>query len=446
MMLEPSLQPLVEYPGESLSAEYKDWLDLTSAHGRATLAKHAIALANHGGGYIILGFSEQAEHLVSHEKPAGLPEITQDAVNAAVRRYVDPEFQCQLRLITRSDTGVSHPVIAVPGDFTAPVMARRDADGVMHQHRAYIRKPGPRSEEPQTHAEWKELIDRCVRAGRVEMLDAIRSIVTGRVEPGEPMPDVQEELSRYRLDSRERWIELTSRLEDGSPSKFPLGYHEVGLSLVGATPVPNFIELRRRLDEAHGATSFSGWPLFVNLDRAELGQKIQGEFVEAWVGNPSYKRFLDGPSTSDFWRVSKTGQLYSIRGYAEDDVPHHSQPDTVFDVRIPSARVGEALIFAGRLATTFEGVDHVALQCRFTGLVGRHLTHLGAMGVWPRFTLGQSVSGTPEVELQTLVALPQIEDNLVEVVHEFLAPLYERFGFYQLPFDTVQAALRDMRR
>ena len=446
MTLEPGLQRLVEFPGEDLSAEYKDWLDVTSPHGKATLAKHAIALANHGGGYIVLGFSEETERLVSHEKSSGLPEITQDAVNAAVRRYADPEFQCQMRLITSSDTGVSHPVITVPGDFTAPVMARRGAEGVINQHRAYIRKPGPRSEEPQTHAEWKDLIDRCVRAGRVEMLDAIRSIVTGRVELGEPMPDAQEELSRYCLDSHERWMELTSNLEDSSPAKFPLGYHEVGLSLVGATPVPNFSELRRRLDEARNATSFSGWPLFVNLDRAELGQNIHGAFMEAWVGNPSPKRFLYGPSTADFWRVSNTGHLYSIRGYTEDDVPQHAQPGTGFDVRVPAARVGEALIFAGRLAATFDGVDQVALQCRFTGLTDRCLTHFDAMGVWPRFTLGQYVSRTPEAELRRLVALRQIEDNLAEVVHEFLSPLYERFGFYQLPLATVQSALQDMRR
>ena len=410
------------------------------------MAKHAIALANHGGDHIILGFSEETEHLVSHEKPSGLPDITQDAVNAAVRRYADPEFQCQMRLITRSDTGVAHPVITVPGDFTAPVMARRNAEGVISQHRTYIRKPGPRSEDPQTHVEWRGLIDRCVRAGRVEMLDAIRFIVTGRVELGEPIPDVQEELSQYRLDARDRWVELTSSLEDGSTSKFPLGYHEIGVSLIGATPAPNFNELRRRLDEARDATSFSGWPLFVNLDAIELGQYIHGEFLEAWVGNPSPRRLIDGPSTSDFWRVSNTGQLYSIRGYIEDDAPQHAQPGTSFDVRVPAARVGEALIFTSRLAATFDGVGQVALQCRFTGLTNRHLTSLGAMGVWPRFTLGQSVSRAPEAELQRLVTLRQIEDNLAEVVHEFLSPLYERFGFYHLPLATVQMALQDMRR
>lgn len=445
MTLEPELQPLVQFPGESLSAEYKDWLDLATPHGRATLAKHAIALANHGGGHIILGFSDEAEGLISHEGPADMPEITQDDVNAAVRRYSDPEFQCQMRLIAHNDTGVSHPVITVPGDFTAPVMSKRDAEGVISQHRIYIRKPGPRSEEPQTHEQWKALIDRCVRSGRADLLDAIRSIVTGQVEPREPAPDVQEELSRFRSVSRDRWIDLTSDQEVNPTAKFPLGYHEMGLFLVGATPVPNFNELRGRLDLAREATSFSGWPLFLDLDTTEWGQYIHDEYVEAWVGRPALRRVFDEPSYMDFWRASGTGQLYSIRGYQEDGLPQHTEPGTGFDVHTPAMRVGEALIFAGRLATTFDGVEQVALQSRFTGLRGRHLISVRSIGAWFRIMNARSVARSPEVEVGGLATLQQIEDNLAEVIHGFLSPVYERFGFYQLPLATVQAALQDMR-
>ena len=75
------LRPLVDLPIESPGVEYKDWLDLATNHGKATLAKHAIALANHGGGHVVLGFSEQADELVSHPKPEEIPAITQDRVN-----------------------------------------------------------------------------------------------------------------------------------------------------------------------------------------------------------------------------------------------------------------------------------------------------------------------------------------------------------------------------
>jgi hypothetical protein len=57
----------------------------------------------------------------------------------------------------------------------------------------------------------------------------------------------------------------------------------------------------------------------------------------------------------------------------------------------------------------------------------------------------RSVARSPEVEVGGLATLQQIEDNLAEVIHGFLSPVYERFGFYQLPLATVQAALQDMR-
>ena len=62
-MMEQSqelLQPerYIVNPVEDLDAEYKGWLDLRTESDRARLAKAVIALANHGGGVVILGFEE----------------------------------------------------------------------------------------------------------------------------------------------------------------------------------------------------------------------------------------------------------------------------------------------------------------------------------------------------------------------------------------------------
>jgi hypothetical protein len=40
---------LLQYPMETLSNEHKRWLDLRNSHGKGTLARAAIAIANHGG-------------------------------------------------------------------------------------------------------------------------------------------------------------------------------------------------------------------------------------------------------------------------------------------------------------------------------------------------------------------------------------------------------------
>jgi predicted HTH transcriptional regulator len=166
MRTAAEFEALVSKPREDIAVEYKDWLDLSLDHGRATITRTAIALANHGGGFIVLGFAEQGEALVSQPQPENFRAITQDAVNAAVRRYADPEFHVEVYRINHPRTGNNHVILSVPGDLTVPVMSKRDCEGVIAQNRCYIRKPGPRSEEPKTGEEWRIWLHRCVRAQR----------------------------------------------------------------------------------------------------------------------------------------------------------------------------------------------------------------------------------------------------------------------------------------
>ena len=86
------LQPLLGEPREDMAAEYKTWLDLTINDHKAVLAKAAIALANHGGGFIIIGFDDHGHRLGSVVRPENVPEISQDAVNAAIHRFATPEI------------------------------------------------------------------------------------------------------------------------------------------------------------------------------------------------------------------------------------------------------------------------------------------------------------------------------------------------------------------
>jgi hypothetical protein len=53
------LADLLIDPREDLDLEIKNWLDLRSdENARATLAKALLALANHGGGFLVLGLAE----------------------------------------------------------------------------------------------------------------------------------------------------------------------------------------------------------------------------------------------------------------------------------------------------------------------------------------------------------------------------------------------------
>ena len=224
-----------------------------------------------------------------------------------------------------------------------------------------------------------------------------------------------------------------------SNARFPLGSHEIGLYLVGSELAASLTEIRTRLDEARNATSFSGWPLFVNLNGTELQQYIHADTVEAWLGRPVTRSVLDSPALLDFWRVSTDGSLYSVRGYYEDGLPTY-EPGTRFDVTYTAMQVAEALIFAKRFAESFAGVEQIAFRSRFTGLQGRDLVSPTSLWSW------RNRCRTDTAELQGEATLEQIDDNLVELVYSYLVALYERFNFYQLPLDTVQSALKVMRR
>lgn len=74
------LQTLLQFPVEKLTVEYKSWLDLNENSGRAILAKAAIALANEGGGVVVLGMREnnaEGGALRSQPRPAAIGRYSQ---------------------------------------------------------------------------------------------------------------------------------------------------------------------------------------------------------------------------------------------------------------------------------------------------------------------------------------------------------------------------------
>ena len=52
------LEDLLIDPREGLDVEFKNWLDLDSDEHKAVLAKALMAIANHGGGFVVIGFDE----------------------------------------------------------------------------------------------------------------------------------------------------------------------------------------------------------------------------------------------------------------------------------------------------------------------------------------------------------------------------------------------------
>jgi hypothetical protein len=177
-----ALAELLRHPRETLDIEIKGWLDLADANQRADLAKAIIALANSGGGHLVVGLAEDdGSNFAAVPGTAGqITSFSADAVQDAVQKYIDPPIQCRTEQVEHPTLGCRFPVIIVPGGHRAPVRAKAGSpDGKLVANRVYIRRPGPRSEEPANSGEWTQLFDQCVRAGRDELVSAMRDFILG---------------------------------------------------------------------------------------------------------------------------------------------------------------------------------------------------------------------------------------------------------------------------
>ncbi len=315
---ERRLQDLVTHPRESLDTELKGWLDLSWGEHKADLAQAMLALANHGGGYILVGFEESGGTWVAAEpRPADLSQYTQDNVNGVVQSYAEPTFHCEVHHIAHPMTGRAFPVVVVPGGHRLPIRAKRDGPNRKHvlENSYYIRRPGPKSECPQTGQEWDQLIHRCLLAAREDLVDSIRGVLLGPNVHGAG-PSVEEE-RRPRLDnwieaSEARWQSvLKQRLPSEDPWRFKHGTWSVAYAVQGNVKPLSLSAFKELLAQVQGHET--GWPPWWVPTKQDITPYAFDETIECWLGDsPSA-----GPDHSDFWRASPDGLMYLVRGYYE---------------------------------------------------------------------------------------------------------------------------------
>src|SRR5437870_2139617 len=119
-MIAPRLQELMAHPQEALDAEIKSWLRLRSDKlQQATLARALLALANHGGGYVLNGFQNAGVPCPpAMPRPPDLSDYEPDVINGIVAKYARPAFHCRVLHLPFPPTGEVFPLIEVPGGHT----------------------------------------------------------------------------------------------------------------------------------------------------------------------------------------------------------------------------------------------------------------------------------------------------------------------------------------
>ena len=307
--------------------------------------------------------------------------------------------------------------------------------------------PGPRSEPPQNQHEWDDLLSRCLRNRRHELIDTIRDMLMGTIVEEEPTR-YDEDLDRWIADCFSRWKSLIDPLPENAVPRLRHGYYNFAYEISGdlrQTSLGQLPDVIRASVVRH-----TGWPPFWYPTREGIAPYPMEGAVECWLGGDTEARFgVRDAAHSDFWRISPGGLAYLLRGYQEDregaEFPGVGTvvPGAVFDITLPVWRAGETLLQAERLASNlFEGSATIRFVAEYTGLRGRSLVSLSGA----RYVGDGSVSRQESIRLQTHAETQSITARLPEVVHSLLHPLYELFGFSELPMQLVVDELKRLRK
>lgn len=251
---------------------------------------------------------------------------------------------------------------------------------------------------------------------------------------------------RFLRGSFERWRSLTADLPAANPARFPDGFYRVDYYLDGELKQFTLSQFEQVLRQA--VTRYTGWPVFVTMDREELAPREFDGSIEAWLKpDDLVDRSKSDPAHCDYWRAVPSGRFFLIRGYQEDS-QETFPPRSIFDTTLPTWRLGEVLLHAERAASLMaKGAPSditVRLRVLYTGMQGRQLRN------WANPLSGMTLVGRParndEVLLEAEIPAEGIKERLAEHILPLVSALYERFDVQGVSYEQVLTEVEGLLR
>jgi hypothetical protein len=153
------IKTLVERPGESLSVEIKRWIDPDQPEGVAIIVRAALALRNHGGGYIVIGFDNNTLEPDKNNVPSDVRTLFHiDKIQGLVSKFASELFEVIVEFPERD--GQLYPVIVVPPGVKTPVATKSDLRvsdrTLIRTDNVYIRSLNANNIPSSTMVTWKD--------------------------------------------------------------------------------------------------------------------------------------------------------------------------------------------------------------------------------------------------------------------------------------------------
>jgi predicted HTH transcriptional regulator len=201
---DPELVAFITHGREERNIEYKgtgsgDGMDWTQARVKSRLVRKTMAMANIGGGVIVLGVDEVGGRC----EPTGLPPATtaaykQDDVQEYVNQRADPYVRLTLSHVEWQTK--RFVVIQVRGFDELSVVCTRNGEHI--REGAVYTRPFTKHEsvEVQSQSEMRELLDRAIAVGVTNRLRPVFEALRQSGTLGPAMPSAGELFRRQRGD------------------------------------------------------------------------------------------------------------------------------------------------------------------------------------------------------------------------------------------------------
>lgn len=456
MNSDPSqTQQLIEHLQEGLSVEVKTWINPDALRDKAKIVKAALALRNHNGGYLVIGFNNKTMKPDTDKVPSDVRTLFHiDKIQEMISKYASEPFEVTVEY--PQIDGQEFPVIVIPGGVRTLVAAKSDLldeDGkrLICVDTVYIRSLSSNNTASTTQATWKDwdkLVEICfdnreADIGRFfrrhlsginsEHLSAIAQAVSGKIQPTKSTEDI---LREYLEEGEQRFAQTLKERNTADPN---WGTWEVGLILIGE--VPRYSANQKFLNLLHASNpSYSGWPVWLdsrNFDTSDQPYTFEGKW-EALISG--------GRTLVEFMQLDPQGKFFLSR-VLEDDVPlteRSPEPMTVLDFGLPVLRVAEAIAVGITFAKAMGCVPEatiLAFAFKWSGLKGRMLSSWANQNRFmPHFYTAyqDTVISFVSVPLETPLSA------IAQYVEQAVQPLFETFNGFALSTAVIEELVQSI--
>jgi hypothetical protein len=398
------------------------------------LIKDILAMANSGGGQIVIGVSEPQGGGFSFDGITDSDAKTWDPTRLAnkVNSFADPPVSLRVRIAVCY--GRKFAVITVDGFLQVPHVCKKECSTpegsrILTAPTFYVRTANCESSPVRNAADLNELIERAVRTRQGQMLEAMRSIMTGASRTGD-------------VDDRTEFQRQIEEIENGLADPFPDGPYDAYYKDI---MFPDIFEedrfTRNELKEAASKTyvAYGGWAFLEYRDGHEaISSTPDGMKME--LRSETERLFGNGNDMYLFWRLRASG-LLMVKSLVWEDAHWGPKGQRLIFMNSIVNHCAEAVDALVRLYTQLGVTDeNISWECEISGTQGRQL------GMPPG---GLPLPGPPPVCREAAVKYRKsrsIEDwraGLVDHATEAARDFLEQFNFRFIDEGHIRRQIRE---